>query len=290
MDSTIESISARKFLIHAAPTVEVEVILADGSWAAPRSLGASTGVHEALELRDGDKKRYGGKGVLKAVANVNDLISDALFGWDACEQKAIDAELLSLDGTPTSRSWAQMRCWASPGGGQGRGQLARPAALPLIGGVYAHVLPVPMMNILNGGAHTAWQSTDMQEFMVMPFGAPSFAEAALGFRDLPGAQVRAKGKGYITLEATRAATPGAQGQHEAIEVILAAIEKPVSRPAAARMWPSRSTRPPPNYTRRHQDLQPAQEGKKLTGEQMVEFWPNGSRITRLSRSKTAGAG
>src|SRR6476619_3889837 len=102
MDSTIESISAQEVLdSRGNPTVEVEVILADGSWGrAAVPSGASTGVHEALELRDGDKQRYGGKGVLKAVANVNDVISDALFGWDATEQKAIDAELLMLDGTP----------------------------------------------------------------------------------------------------------------------------------------------------------------------------------------------
>src|SRR5512144_1607650 len=102
MDTIIESISAMEILdSRGNPTVEVEVTLADGSWGrAAVPSGASTGVHEALELRDGDKKRYGGKGVLKAVANGNDVLADALFGWDATEQKAIDAELLTLDGTP----------------------------------------------------------------------------------------------------------------------------------------------------------------------------------------------
>ena len=179
MDTIIESISALEILdSRGNPTVEVEVALADGSWGrAAVPSGASTGVHEALELRDGDKKRYLGKGVSQAVANVNGVIADDLFGWDAAEQKSIDAELLALDGTPNkSKLGANAILGVSLA-------VAKAAAnsfgLPLyryIGGVYAHVLPVPMMNILNGGAHTAWQSTDMQEFMVMPFGAPTFAE------------------------------------------------------------------------------------------------------------------
>ena len=179
MDSIIESISALEILdSRGNPTVEVEVALEDGSWGrAAVPSGASTGEHEALEMRDGDKKRYLGKGVSKAVANVNGVISDALFGWDAAEQKAIDSQLLELDRTPNkSKLGANAILGVSLA-------VAKAAAnsfgLPLyryLGGVYAHVLPVPMMNILNGGVHTNWQSTDMQEFMVMPFGAPTFAE------------------------------------------------------------------------------------------------------------------
>jgi len=179
METIIESISALEILdSRGNPTIEVEVALADGSWGrAAVPSGASTGVHEALELRDGDKKRYLGKGVSQAVANVNGVISDNLFGWDATEQKAIDATLLELDGTPNK---AKLGANAILGVSLA---VAKAAANSLgqplyryLGGVYAHVLPVPMMNILNGGAHTAWQSTDMQEFMVMPFGAPSFTE------------------------------------------------------------------------------------------------------------------
>src|SRR5512133_3124074 len=179
MDTIIESISALEILdSRGNPTVEVEVTLADGSWGrAAVPSGASTGEHEALEMRDGDKKRYLGKGVSQAVANVNGIISESFFGWDASDQKAIDAEMIAMDGTPNkSKLGANAILGVSLA-------VAKAAAnsfgMPLyryLGGVYAHVLPVPMMNIMNGGAHTNWQSTDMQEFMVMPFGASSFSE------------------------------------------------------------------------------------------------------------------
>ena len=139
--------------------------------------GASTGVHEALELRDGDKSRYNGKGVLQAVDHVNNEIAEELIGWDATEQVAIDRMLLDLDGTPNK---SKLGANAILGTSLAVAKASATAlGLPLyryIGGVFAHVLPVPMMNILNGGAHTGWQSTDFQEFMVMPLGAPSFAE------------------------------------------------------------------------------------------------------------------
>jgi enolase len=179
MDTTIESILAQEILdSRGNPTVEVEVVLSDGSWGrAAVPSGASTGTHEALEMRDGDKSRYGGKGVLQAVDNVNDQIAEALVGWDALEQQAIDMTLIELDGTPNK---AKLGANAILGTSLAVAKAAANAlGLPLyryIGGVYAHVLPVPMMNILNGGAHTGWQSTDAQEFMVMPLGAPSFSE------------------------------------------------------------------------------------------------------------------
>src|SRR5512132_1595143 len=179
MDTIIESISALEILdSRGNPTVEVEVSLADGPWGrAAVPSGASTGVHEALELRDGDKKRYLGKGVSQAVANVNGVISDELFGWDASEQKAIDAALLELDGTANkSKLGANAILGVSLA-------VAKAAAnsfgLPLyryLGGVYAHVLPVPMMNVLNGGRH-ADNDLDVQEFMVVPVGASSWSEA-----------------------------------------------------------------------------------------------------------------
>lgn len=278
METIIEGISALEVLdSRGNPTVEVEVTLADGSWGrAAVPSGASTGVHEALELRDGDKKRYLGKGVLQAVANVNGVIADELFGWDASEQKAIDTALLALDGTPNkSKLGANAILGVSLAVAKAA---ANSLGLPLyryLGGVYAHVLPVPMMNILNGGAHTAWQSTDMQEFMVMPFGAPSFAEGLRwGAEIYHSLKSVLKEKGYITLVGDEGGyAPALKANNEAIEVILAAIEKAGFKagrgldvaialdPAASELYEEDSKM----YNLR-------KEGKKLSGEQMVEFW------------------
>jgi enolase len=159
--SIIEDVVGREVLdSRGNPTVEVEVYLEDGSFgSAIVPSGASTGVHEALELRDGDKNRYNGKGVLTAVENVNTIIAEELFGWDATEQKAIDEALLELDGTPNK---GKLGANATLGTSLAVAKAAAESVgLPLyryLGGVYAHVLPVPMMNILNGGVHTNWQS------------------------------------------------------------------------------------------------------------------------------------
>jgi len=203
METYIEDIVGREILdSRGNPTVEVEVALMDGSIGrAAVPSGASTGIHEALELRDGDKKRYGGKGVLMAVDHVNNEIAEELIGWDATEQVAIDKALLELDGTPNK---SKLGANAILGTSLAVAKAAAVAlGLPLyryVGGVYAHVLPVPMMNILNGGAHTGWQSTDFQEFMVMPFGAPSFGEGLRWgseiYQTLKGVL---KSRGYITL-------------------------------------------------------------------------------------------
>jgi len=278
MDTTIESISALEILdSRGNPTVEVEVLLLDGSWGrAAVPSGASTGEHEALEMRDGDKKRYLGKGVSNAVANVNGVISEALFGWDAAEQKAIDQELITLDGTPNkSKLGANAILGVSLA-------VAKAAAnsfgMPLyryLGGVYAHVLPVPMMNILNGGAHTAWQSTDMQEFMVMPFGAPTFTEGVRWGAEIYHALKSVlKEKGYVTLVGDEGGyAPSLKANNEAIEVILAAIERAgfeagrgkqvaiALDPAASELYDEKTNK----YNLR-------KEGRELTGEQMVEFW------------------
>ncbi len=278
MDTIIESISALEILdSRGNPTVEVEVTLADGSWGrAAVPSGASTGVHEALELRDGDKKRYLGKGVAQAVANVNGVIADALFGWDAVEQKAIDSELLALDGTPNkSKLGANAILGVSLATAKAA---ANSLGLPLyryLGGVYAHILPVPMMNILNGGAHTAWQSTDMQEFMVMPFGAPTFAEGVRWGAEIYHALKSVlKEKGYATLVGDEGGyAPAFKANNEAIEVILEAIEKAGFKagrgldvalaldPAASELYEEDSKL----YNLR-------KEGRKLSGDQMVEFW------------------
>ena len=278
MDTIIEGISALEILdSRGNPTVEVEVILADGSWGrAAVPSGASTGTHEALELRDGDKKRYLGKGVTRAVANVNGPIAEMLFGWDASDQMAIDMELIALDGTPNkSKLGANAILGVSLAVAKAA---ANSLSLPLyryLGGVYAHVLPVPMMNILNGGTHTAWQSTDAQEFMVMPFGAPTFAEGVRWGAEIYHALKSVlKEKGYATLVGDEGGyAPALKANNEAVEVILEAIAKAGFKagrgmdvaialdPAASELYDEETK----TYNLR-------KEGKKLTGEQMVEFW------------------
>ena len=211
------------------PTVEVKVILEDGSTGtAAVPSGASTGIHEALEMRDGDTKRYNGKGVLNAVEHVNDEIATNLVWWDATEQKAIDQMLIELDGTPNkSRLGANAILGTSLAVAKAA---ANSLGMPLyryLGGVYAHTLPVPMMNILNGGAHTGWQSTDAQEFMVMPLGAPSFAEGLRwGTEIYQALKTVLKSRGYATLVGDEGGyAPPLKANNEAIEVILEAIEK-----------------------------------------------------------------
>ncbi|GJD48445.1 Enolase [Methylobacterium crusticola] len=177
--TAITNIAARQILdSRGNPTVEVDVLLEDGSFGrAAVPSGASTGAHEAVELRDGDKGRYGGKGVLKAVAAVNGEILDAVGGMDAEEQVAIDEAMIELDGTPNK---ARLGANAILGVSLAVAKAAAEAAgLPLyryVGGTQARVLPVPMMNIINGGAH-ADNPIDFQEFMIMPVGAGSLAEA-----------------------------------------------------------------------------------------------------------------
>jgi len=276
MDTLIESVLGREILdSRGNPTVEVEVILLDGSLGrAAVPSGASTGVHEALELRDGDKQRYLGKGVTKAVDNVNGAISEELSGWDATEQKLIDTILLELDGTPNkSKLGANAMLGTSLA-------VAKAAAISLgqplyryIGGVYAHVLPVPMMNILNGGAHTGWQSTDAQEFMVMPLGAPSFAEGLRWSAEIYHALKSVlKERGYTALVGDEGGyAPALKANNEAVEVILTAIEKAGYKageqigialdPAASELFDEQT---------RLYNLR--KEGKQLTGEQMVAFW------------------
>ncbi|NUM45404.1 MAG: phosphopyruvate hydratase [Anaerolineales bacterium] len=272
----IENVFARQILdSRGNPTVEVEVTLLDGSWGrAAVPSGASTGIHEALELRDGDKSRYLGKSVTKAVANVNGPIAELLDGWDATEQKTIDAALLELDGTPNK---AKLGANAILGTSLAVAKAAANSlGLPLyryIGGVHAHVLPVPMMNILNGGAHTGWQSTDAQEFMVMPFGAESFAEGVRWGAEIYHALKSVlKSHGYTTLVGDEGGyAPALKANAEAVEVILEAIEKAGYKageqvaialdPAASELYEEETGL----YNLR-------KEGKKLTGEEMVGFW------------------
>ena len=231
---TITHVLAREVLdSRGNPTVEVEVYLDTG--ARGRAIvpsGASTGAHEAVELRDGDKERYLGKGVLKAVQNVNDVIAPELVGMDALEQVAIDRLLIELDGTPNK---GKLGANAILGVSMA---VARAAAeslgLPLyayLGGFNAKVLPVPMMNILNGGKH-ADNNVDIQEFMIMPVGAKSFAEGLrMGVEVFHSLKAVLKEKGLATSVGDEGGfAPNLSSNEEALQTIMAAIERAGYRP------------------------------------------------------------
>ncbi len=180
--SIVETVFAREILdSRGNPTVEVEVELEDGAMGvAAVPSGASTGEHEAVELRDGDRDRYGGKGVLKAVENVNSALSDAIVGLDARDQASIDQLIVELDGTANkSNLGANAMLGVSLAVARAAAESCNLSLYRYLGGVGAVTLPVPMLNILNGGKHTEWQSTDVQEFMVMPVGARSESEAVM---------------------------------------------------------------------------------------------------------------
>ncbi len=232
--TTIKHVHAREVLdSRGNPTVEVEVILESGTTGrAIVPSGASTGQFEAVELRDGDPKRYLGKGVLNAVRNVNEVIGPAVAGLDATDQVAVDQAMLALDGTPNkSKLGANAILGVSLA-------TARAAAaelgIPLyrhVGGLTARTLPVPMMNILNGGKH-ADNNVDMQEFMIFPAGAPSFAEALrMGTEVFHALKAVLKSKGYNTAVGDEGGfAPDLKSNEEAILVILEAIEKAGYKP------------------------------------------------------------
>ncbi|MGA7745339.1 MAG: phosphopyruvate hydratase [Polyangia bacterium] len=231
--TTIASIQAREILdSRGNPTVEVDVRLSDGSFGrAAVPSGASTGSREAIELRDGDKKRYGGKGVRRAVANVNETLSSALKGTEASDQAALDKRMCDLDGTPNK---AKLGANAILGVSMA---VARAAAASAGKPLYQHLggsaalLPVPMFNIMNGGAH-ADNSVDFQEFMIAPVGAPSFAEALrMGAETYHALKSILKGKGYSTAIGDEGGfAPNLKANVEAVEVILAGIEKAGLKP------------------------------------------------------------
>src|SRR5438477_5119765 len=230
----IQEVRAREILdSRGNPTVEAEVLLADGGIGrAAVPSGASTGEHEAIELRDGDMERYLGKGVLKAVENVNGEIADALANMDASDQRALDQKMIELDGTPTKgRLGANAILAVSMAAARAS---AASFGLPLyryLGGAGANLLPCPMMNILNGGAH-ADNNVDFQEFMVMPVGAESFSEALRWgveiFHTLKGVL---KKRGYNTAVGDEGGfAPSVKSNVEAIEVVLEAIQQAGYKP------------------------------------------------------------
>lgn len=232
--STIEHIHAREIIdSRGNPTVEVDVELADGSIGrAAVPSGASTGAFEAVELRDGDKERYLGKGVLKAVENVNEIIAPELIGLDALDQPGIDRSMIELDGTENkSRLGANAILGVSMAVAKAA---ASYSALPLyqyLGGVNAKVLPVPMMNILNGGAH-ADNNVDIQEFMIMPVGAGTFAEGLrMGAEVFHALKAVLHEKGLATSVGDEGGfAPNLSSNREALDVILQGVEKAGYKP------------------------------------------------------------
>ncbi len=273
MSTLIEEVIAREVLdSRGNPTVEVDVRLESGDIGrAIVPSGASTGAHEALELRDGDKRRYGGKGVLKAVENINTTIAEALSGLDAADQIGVDGELLALDGTETkSKLGANAILGVSLACAKAS---AAALGLPLyryIGGAYAHVLPVPMMNILNGGKH-AQDSTDFQEFMVMPVGAPSFREGLRWGAEIYQSLKKVlhdRGEGTNVGDEGGFA-PSLPTNESALEVIVEAIKKAGYTPGEQVMLAM-----DPAATELYQDgkYHLAKENRSLSSAELVDYW------------------
>ena len=272
--SWIEHVLAREILdSRGNPTVEAEVTLADGEIGrAAVPSGASTGEHEAVELRDGDEKRYGGKGVLKAVQNVNEVIAPALEGFDALDQAEVDRALLDLDGTKTkSRLGANALLSVSLATARAAAQHVELPLYRYLGGPNSRTLPVPMMNIINGGAH-ADNNVDFQEFMIVPVGAPNFSEALrMGAEIFHTLKKLLHGKKYATSVGDEGGfAPNFRSNEEAIETVVEAItaagHKPGTDvvlaldPAASEFYENGA------YVFKKSD------GRKLTSEEMVQYW------------------
>ncbi len=274
--SLIESIHARQILdSRGNPTVEVDVVTESGAFGrAAVPSGASTGTHEAVELRDGDKKSYLGKGVLKAVENVNEKIAAEVIGFDVYDQNLLDKIMIELDGTSTK---SNLGANAILGTSLAIAKAAAmEAGLPLyryIGGVNANTLPVPMMNILNGGSH-ADNSIDFQEFMVMPVKADTFSQALqMGTEVFHTLKKVLHDKGLSTNVGDEGGfAPNIKSNEEAIEVVLQAIEKAGFKPgvdifiaidaASSEFYDSKTK----SYKFKKSD------GKILSSEEMVEYW------------------
>src|SRR5438876_9702671 len=271
--STIEDVVAREILdSRGNPTIEVEVLLMGGErGVAAVPSGASTGAHEAVELRDGDKSRYGGKGVLKAVQNVNETISEAIVGLEATDQVMLDEIMMGLDGTPNkAKLGANAILGVSLAVAKAAANAQQQPLYRYVGGVSARTLPVPMMNILNGGKH-ADNSTDMQEYMVLPVGAPTFREALrMGAEVYQGLKKVLHGKKYNTnVGDVGGFAPSLGSNREALEVIVAAVEAAGYRPGVdifLGMDPAASE----FYDNGKYVL--AREGRTLTASEMVDLY------------------
>ncbi|GAB1354100.1 MAG TPA: phosphopyruvate hydratase [Candidatus Rifleibacterium sp.] len=272
--SIIDAIQAREIIdSRGNPTIEVEVITESGAYGcAAVPSGASTGEHEAVELRDGDKKRYNGKGVLKAVENVNEIISGELEGMDATEQRMIDATMIAMDGT---KNKGKLGANAILGVSLAVAKAAAEfAGLPLyryIGGANACTLPVPMMNILNGGSH-ADNNVDFQEFMVMPAGAKSFSQALqMGVETFHALKGVLKAKGYNTAVGDEGGfAPNLKSNEEAVELILEAIAK-AGYKAGKDIFLALDPAASEFYEKGHYVFKKSDKSKK-TSEEMADYW------------------
>ena len=274
--SYIIEVHARQILdSRGNPTVEVDVLTDDGALGrAAVPSGASTGSHEAEELRDNDKKKYGGKGVLKAVDNVNKIISEAIIGYDVAQQAAIDEEMIALDGTPNkTKLGANAILAVSMAVAKAA---AEEAALPLfryIGGTNAKTLPMPMMNILNGGAH-ADNKIDFQEFMIMPVGAPSFSEGLRWgveiFHTLKGVL---KKKGFSTNVGDEGGfAPNIQSNEEAIETVLEAITAAGYKTGSQIVIGMDAANSELWDAKKKKYVFHKSSGKALSSDELVKFW------------------
>lgn len=274
MKTAIKTIHARQILdSRGNPTVEVDMILKDGTMArAAVPSGASTGIHEAVELRDKDKTRFGGKGVLTAVANVNTVIAPALAGKDATDQDAIDQAMIAMDGTPNK---AKLGANAILGVSMAA---ARAAALSRQEPLYEYLssgrmllLPVPMMNVLNGGVHAQWQGADFQEFMISPFGAPDFPTAyQWGAETYHALQAILKKKDYPTAVGDEGGfAPKVRTNEEPLELITAAIEQAGYRPGTDI---GISLDPASSGFFHNGKYELKREGRQLTAEELVAYY------------------
>ncbi len=274
--SYIASIHARQILdSRGNPTVEVDILTENehlGRAAVPS--GASTGVHEAVELRDGKKDYYGGKSVLKAIKNVNSTIADVLLGWDVADQTGIDAMMIALDKTANkSKLGANAMLAVSMAVAKAA---ALEANLPLyryIGGTNAKILPIPMMNILNGGAH-ADNKIDFQEFMVMPVGATSFSEGLRWGVDIFHAlKTVLKKKGFSTNVGDEGGfAPNIQSNEEAIETVLTAIQAAGYKTGSQIMIAMDAANSELWNAKEKKYIFHKSDGKKMTSEQLVAYW------------------
>jgi enolase len=274
--SQIDRIHAREILdSRGNPTVEADVMLTSGEHGrATVPSGASTGEHEAVELRDGDAARYGGKGVLQAVANVNQVIANELKGMDALDQRAVDDKLLELDGTPNkSKLGANALLAVSMANARAAANSRKLPLYRYLGGEGANTLPVPMMNIINGGAH-ADNNVDFQEFMIVPVGATRFGEALrMGAEIFHTLKSVLKKKGYATSVGDEGGfAPNLKSNEEAIETILQAIDQAAYKagsdvllaldPASSEFYDGSA------YVFKKSDR------RKLSSAEMISFWSN----------------
>ncbi len=272
--TTIVKIVGREILdSRGNPTVEADVFLADGSMGrAAVPSGASTGEHEAVELRDGEKSRYLGKGVRKATGHINTEIAQALQGKEASHQSELDAAMITLDGTANKgRLGANAILAVSMASARAAAASSRLPLYRYLGGVSARLLPVPMMNILNGGAH-ADNSVDLQEFMIAPFGAETFSEALrMGVEVFHTLKKVLKDRGYSTAVGDEGGfAPNCKSNQEALEVVLEAIVKAGYKPGSQigiALDPASS-----EYFKNGKYVFKKSDKSERTSEQMVEFW------------------